>query len=66
VFISETADGKTQVRETIDPQPAVGGGLWGVLLGTLVGGATSAALGALIAKLLDVNALAPTDRQTVA
>ena len=66
VFIDKNADGKTDVTETIDPTPgdsAVRGGLWGALLGTLiagplgtlVGAATSAGLGALSAKLIDIG-----------
>lgn len=66
VFIDKTADGKTEVTETIDPTPgdsALRGGLWGALLGTLiagplgtlVGAATSAGLGALSAKLIDIG-----------
>lgn len=66
VFIDKSADGKTEVTETIDPQPgesALRGGFWGALLGTLVAGpigtlvgaATSAGLGALSAKLIDIG-----------
>jgi uncharacterized membrane protein len=66
VFIDKDADGKTEVTETIDPQPgesALRGGFWGALLGTLVAGpigtlvgaATSAGLGALSAKLIDIG-----------
>jgi uncharacterized membrane protein len=66
VFISKNEEGKTSVTETIDPEPgqsAVSGGLWGALLGTiiagpigtLVGAATSAGLGALSAKLIDIG-----------
>lgn len=66
VFIDKDEGGKTKVNETVDPEPgasAVSGGLWGALLGTLiagplgtlVGAATSAALGALSAKLIDIG-----------
>jgi uncharacterized membrane protein len=66
VFIEKDEHGKTDVTETIDPQPgesALRGGLWGALLGTiiagpigtLVGAATSAGLGALSAKLIDIG-----------
>lgn len=66
VFIDKDGGGKTQVTETVDPdlgRSAFTGGLWGALLGTiiagplgtLVGGATSAGLGALSAKLIDLG-----------
>ena len=66
VFIEKDEDGKVAVNETIDPQPgksAAESGLWGALLGTLVAGpigtvvgaATSAGLGALAARLIDVG-----------
>jgi uncharacterized membrane protein len=66
VFIEKDAAGHTGVIETIDPQPgtsAASGGLWGALLGTLfagpvgtlVGAATTAGLGALAAKLIDIG-----------
>src|SRR5687767_12823615 len=66
VFIEKDEHGETLVTETIDPQPgesALRGGLWGALLGTLiagplgtlVGAATSAGLGALSAKLIDIG-----------
>ena len=66
VFIEKDQDGTVAVNETIDPQPgksAAESGLWGALLGTLVagpigavvGGATSAGLGALAARLIDVG-----------
>jgi len=66
VFIEKNAAGETSVTETVDPQPiasATSGGLWGALLGTLiagpvgtlVGAAASAGLGALAAKLIDIG-----------
>jgi uncharacterized membrane protein len=66
VFLDKSADGKTEITETVDPTPgdsALRGGLWGALLGTLVAGplgtlvgaATSAGLGALSAKLIDIG-----------
>lgn len=66
VFIDKDVNGGTDVTETTDPQPgesAFRGGLWGALLGTLVAGplgtlvgaATSAGLGALSAKLIDIG-----------
>lgn len=66
VFIDKDANGKTNVTETVDPQPgesAMRGGFWGALIGTLVAGpigtlvgaATSAGLGALSAKLIDIG-----------
>jgi uncharacterized membrane protein len=66
VFIEKDEHGKVAVNETIDPQPgksAAESGLWGALLGTLVAGplgtvvgaATSAGLGALAARLIDVG-----------
>ncbi|MGC4091126.1 MAG: DUF1269 domain-containing protein [Polyangiaceae bacterium] len=66
VFIEKDAAGKVSVIETIDPQPvasAAGGGFWGALIGTLVagpigtlvGGAATAGLGALAAKLIDLG-----------
>lgn len=66
VFFEKDAQGETVVTETIDPEPgesALRGGLWGALLGTLiagplgtlVGAATSAGLGALSAKLIDIG-----------
>ena len=66
VFIDKDDRGKTDVSETIDPEPgesAMRGGLWGALLGTviagpigtLVGAATSAGLGVLSAKLIDIG-----------
>ncbi|MFZ5889436.1 MAG: DUF1269 domain-containing protein [Myxococcota bacterium] len=66
VFIEKDAAGKVAVIETIDPQPgatAAGGGFWGALvgtlvagpIGTLVGAAATAGLGALAAKLIDIG-----------
>jgi uncharacterized membrane protein len=66
VFIEKDERGKTQVTETVDLEAgtsAVRGGLWGALLGTviagpigtLVGAATSAGLGVLSAKLIDLG-----------
>ncbi|MDT4891019.1 MAG: hypothetical protein QOE97_54 [Pseudonocardiales bacterium] len=64
VIISRDADGTSHVRETTDITPGqagVGAGVWGLLLGTLLGGpigglvvaAASAGGGALYAKLVD-------------
>lgn len=65
VFVRRDADGTTRVTETTDITPgrgALGGGAWGLLLGTLlVGpwglavGAVTAGAGALIAKLRDTG-----------
>lgn len=66
VFIEKDAAGKVAVIETLDPQPAAtaaGGGFWGALvgtlvagpIGTLVGAAATAGLGALAAKLIDLG-----------
>jgi uncharacterized membrane protein len=66
VFIDKDAEGNAHVLETIDPQPArtaAGGGLWGALfgtlvagpIGTLVGAAATAGLGALAAKMIDLG-----------
>jgi uncharacterized membrane protein len=66
VFIEKDAAGHSAVIETLDPQPgssAASGGIWGALLGTLlagpvgtlVGAATTAGLGALAAKLIDIG-----------
>jgi uncharacterized membrane protein len=66
VFIDKDAEGKASVAETLDPQPATSaasGGLWGALFGTLiagpvgtiVGAAATAGLGALAAKLIDLG-----------
>ncbi len=66
VIVVRDADGTSHVRETTDITPAragLGGGVWGLLLGTLFGGpigglvvgAATAGGGALIAKLLDTG-----------
>lgn len=66
VVVMKDEDGKTVVRETIDPQPgrsAVSGGVWtglfGLILGGPVGWAAGAAIGAgagaLTAKLVDLG-----------
>ena len=64
VIIAREADGTSHVRETTDVSPGqagVGAGVWGLLIGTLLGGpigglvvgAASAGGGALMAKLVD-------------
>lgn len=66
VMVVKDDDGKTVVRETIDPQPgrsAMTGGMWtglfGLLLGGPVGWAAGAAIGAgagaLTAKVVDLG-----------
>ena len=66
VVVMKDDDGKTVVRETIDPQPgrsALSGGVWtglfGLILGGPVGWAAGAAIGAgagaLTAKLVDLG-----------
>ena len=66
VIVNRTADGSSRVTETTDVTPtrgALGGGVWGLLLGTLfagplgglVVGAASAGGGALYAKLVDTG-----------
>jgi uncharacterized membrane protein len=66
VFIRRDPDGTSHVTETTDVTPkrsALGGGVWGLLLGTifggpigaLVGGAAMAGGGALYAKLVDTG-----------
>lgn len=66
VIVVKDDDGKTVVRETIDPQPgrsALSGGMWtglfGLLLGGPVGWAAGAAIGAgagaLTAKVVDLG-----------
>jgi uncharacterized membrane protein len=65
VFVDRDANGHTRVTETTDITPgkaALGAGVWGLLLGTLltgpfglVVGAASAGGGALIAKLRDIG-----------
>lgn len=66
VFVASTPDGKTVVRETIDPAPgrsALGGAMWTGLFGLLLGGpvgwiagtAVGAASGAATAKFVDLG-----------
>jgi uncharacterized membrane protein len=66
VFIQRDPDGTSHVTETTDVTPgrgALGGGVWGLLLGTLFGGpiggvivgAATAGGGALYAKLVDTG-----------
>jgi uncharacterized membrane protein len=66
VFVRHDEDGSTHVTETTDITPgrgALGGGVWGLLLGTLIAGplgglvvgAASAGTGALVAKLRDTG-----------
>lgn len=66
VIVNKDDEGKTVVRETIDPQPgrtAMSGGMWtglfGLILGGPVGWAAGAAIGAgagaLTAKLIDLG-----------
>lgn len=66
VFVVKSADGKTHVRETRDPQPgqtAIGAGLWSGLFGLLLGGPVGmlvaggigAGAGAITAKVVDVG-----------
>lgn len=65
VLLTRDADGNTRVTETTDITPgrgALGAGVWGLLLGTLLAGpwgllvgAASAGGGALIAKLRDIG-----------
>jgi uncharacterized membrane protein len=66
VFLEKDEQGHATAIETIDPQPATSaasGGFWGALLGTLiagpvgtlVGAASAAGLGALAAKLIDIG-----------
>lgn len=66
VFVAADADGKTVVRETIDPTPgrsALGGAMWTSLVGLLVAGpigwigglALGAGTGAVTAKLVDLG-----------
>ena len=66
VIVARDADGTSHVRETTDITPVqagLGGGVWGLLLGTLFGGpigglvvgAATAGGGALFAKLRDTG-----------
>jgi uncharacterized membrane protein len=66
VFVAADADGKTVVRETIDPRPgrsALGGAMWAGLFGLLLGGpigwiggmAIGAGTGAVAAKVIDLG-----------
>jgi uncharacterized membrane protein len=66
VFVRRDADGSTHVTETTDVTPtkgALGGGIWGLLLGSLLAGpvggmvvgAASAGTAALVAKLRDTG-----------
>jgi uncharacterized membrane protein len=66
VFVQRDADGTSRVTETTDVtagRGALGGGVWGLLLGTLFGGpiggliagAATAGGGALYAKLVDTG-----------
>lgn len=66
VLIARDEDGRSHVRETTDITPgqaSIGAGVWGLLLGTLLGGpigglvvgAASAGGGALFAKLRDTG-----------
>jgi uncharacterized membrane protein len=66
VFVAADADGKTVVRETMDPSPgrsALGGAMWAGLLGLLLGGpigwiggmAIGAGTGAVTAKVVDLG-----------
>ena len=66
VFVARAADGTSVVQETQDVttgRGALGGGIWGLLLGTLFGGpiggliagAATAGGGALYAKLVDTG-----------
>jgi len=66
VIITRALDGSSHVRETTDVTPSqagIGGGVWGLLLGTLFGGpigglvvgAATAGGGALYAKLVDTG-----------
>lgn len=66
VFVVKSADGRTHVRETKDPQPgqtAIGAGLWSGLFGLLLGGPVGmlvaggigAGAGAITAKVIDIG-----------
>ena len=66
VIVTKDADGKTAVRETIDPQPgrtAVSGAMWAGLFGLILGGpvgwlagtALGAGAGAVTARVVDLG-----------
>ncbi|MFM8310901.1 MAG: DUF1269 domain-containing protein [Ilumatobacteraceae bacterium] len=66
VIVSKDAEGRTNVRETMDPQPgqtALSSAMWTGLLGLvlggpvgwLVGGAVGAGVGAVTAKVMDLG-----------
>jgi len=66
VMIVKDANGKTSVRETVDPQPAtsaLSGGMWAGLFGLILGGpvgwlagtAVGAGAGAVRAKIVDLG-----------
>ncbi len=66
VVVAKNDEGKTQVRETIDPQPgrsALSAGMWSGLFGLILGGpvgwvagtAIGAGAGALTAKVVDIG-----------
>ena len=66
VFVAADAEGKTVVRETMDPSPgrsALGGAMWTGLFGLLLGGpigwiggmAVGAGTGAVTAKVIDLG-----------
>jgi uncharacterized membrane protein len=66
VFVAADAEGKTVVRETVDPSPgrsALGGAMWTGLLGLILGGpigwigglAVGAGTGAVTAKIVDLG-----------
>lgn len=66
VMIAKDANGRSTVRETVDPQPgrsALSGGMWAGLFGLLLGGpvgwvagaAIGAGAGAVTAKVIDIG-----------
>ena len=66
VIVTHTAEGKTKVIETIDPQPkrtALSGAMWTGLLGLIVGGpvgwaaglAVGAGAGVMTARVVDLG-----------
>ena len=66
VLVTKDADGKTHVKETIDPEPgrsAMSGALWAGLFGLVLGGpvgwaaglAVGAGAGAVTAKVVDLG-----------